>query len=123
MMFKCSINFTLSSTFYCIISDTSLFSSMLKVVAFFHCFQKLHHGSISSFPDSGLSDQEAKDVLYNEDRLAKLPGPGKMKQLTNHRCEIDVDSGFVGSVVSNLEGIQNPMQNRKRPSHTKQVER
>lgn len=63
-------------------------------------------GSYSSLPDSGISDQETRD-RRPDDALAHLPGPGKLKQMTNQRGENDMDSGFIGSVVS-TEGAQNP---------------
>ena len=68
--------------------------------------QMADRGSYSSLPDSGISDQETRD-RRPDDALAHLPGPGKMKQMTNQRGENDMDSGFIGSVVS-TEGAQNP---------------
>ncbi|XP_076436272.1 uncharacterized protein LOC143275864 isoform X2 [Babylonia areolata] len=66
-------------------------------------------GSRSSLADSGLSDAEGRDRERRppDDALAQLPGPGKMKQLTHQRRDNDVDSGFVGSMVS-TEGVQQP---------------
>ena len=68
--------------------------------------QMADRGSYSSLPDSGISDQETRD-RRPDDALAHLPGPGKMKQMTNQRGENDMDSGFIGSIVS-TEGAQNP---------------
>ncbi|KAL8602062.1 hypothetical protein ACOMHN_007332 [Nucella lapillus] len=69
----------------------------------------------SSLADSGLSDQDEargggggrREHRHDDDAdaLAQLPGPGKMKQMTHQRRETDVDSGFVGSMVSS-EGAQ-----------------
>ncbi|KAK7094893.1 serine/arginine repetitive matrix protein 2-like isoform X2 [Littorina saxatilis] len=63
-------------------------------------------GSYSSLPDSGISDQEGRE-RRPDSALAHLPGPGKMKQMTRQRGENDMDSGFIGSVVS-AEGGQIP---------------
>lgn len=58
-------------------------------------------GSFSSLPDSGISDQEQYSrERHHNDALANLPGPGKFKQMTRQRGADDVDSGFIGSVVS-----------------------
>ncbi|XP_076455395.1 LOW QUALITY PROTEIN: uncharacterized protein LOC143289986 [Babylonia areolata] len=77
-------------------------------------------GSYSSLPDSGISDQEMgrdrhRGGAPRDEALSRLPGPGTLKQLTHQRGDNDLDSGFMGSVVSASDGGGGALRSPARP--------
>lgn len=67
---------------------------------------------MSSLPDSGISEHEGATA---SGPLSKLPGPGKFKQMTGQRTDVDADSGFIGSMIGS-EVSQLSARGRQQPA-------